>query len=201
MCYFPIHFALPPTRQTQPSSMVLVDNNPVSFLAQPSNGVPVPSFYDDPEDDALPVGGVVSGCVSHSRRTMDVCVVRMCMLLSVLERADDGSEVLECLRMEDALLERRSCLVLPLRPTNHTSIHPSTQRVADLIDEHLAQADDVRPPLTRLFRLEEQLAPIRRQLRLKGVGGEGKEEEGEEDGLPRSEAGVKRGVPPQRFRR
>lgn len=35
--------------------MVLVDNNPISFLAQPSNGIPVPSFYDDPEDDALSV--------------------------------------------------------------------------------------------------------------------------------------------------
>lgn len=35
--------------------MVLVDNNPVSFLAQPSNGIPVPSFYDDPSDDALVV--------------------------------------------------------------------------------------------------------------------------------------------------
>ena len=34
--------------------VVLVDNNPVSFVAQPENGIPVPSFYDDVNDKALP---------------------------------------------------------------------------------------------------------------------------------------------------
>lgn len=35
------------------SRVVLVDNNPVSFLPQPSNGIPVPSFYNDPNDRTL----------------------------------------------------------------------------------------------------------------------------------------------------
>jgi len=34
--------------------VVLVDNNPLSFLANPSNGILVSSFYDDPKDDTLP---------------------------------------------------------------------------------------------------------------------------------------------------
>lgn len=128
----------------------------------------------------------------------------MCKNVDVYVPSEQGRTmavgVCVCMCM-DASLERRSCLILPLRQTNQPHTSPSTQRVADLIDEHLAHADDVRPPLTRLFRLEEQLAPIRRQLRLKGVGDEGKEEEGEEDGLPRSEAEVKRSVPPPRSRR
>lgn len=32
---------------------VLVDNNPLSFICQPTNGVLVASFYDDPTDTAL----------------------------------------------------------------------------------------------------------------------------------------------------
>lgn len=32
---------------------VLVDNNPLSFLANPSNGILVSNFYDDPSDDTL----------------------------------------------------------------------------------------------------------------------------------------------------
>mmetsp|Transcript_14030 Transcript_14030/g.16538 ORF Transcript_14030/g.16538 Transcript_14030/m.16538 type:complete len:391 (-) Transcript_14030:224-1396(-) len=32
---------------------VLVDNNPYSFLANPSNGILVSNFYDDPKDDTL----------------------------------------------------------------------------------------------------------------------------------------------------
>lgn len=35
------------------SRVILVDNNPVSFLMQPSNGIPVPSFYDDAKDRTL----------------------------------------------------------------------------------------------------------------------------------------------------
>jgi len=34
--------------------VVLVDNNPMSFLAQPSNGILVSNFYDDPADETLP---------------------------------------------------------------------------------------------------------------------------------------------------
>lgn len=33
---------------------VLVDNNPLSFLSQPHNGILVSSFYNDPNDAALP---------------------------------------------------------------------------------------------------------------------------------------------------
>mmetsp|Transcript_24114 Transcript_24114/g.47894 ORF Transcript_24114/g.47894 Transcript_24114/m.47894 type:complete len:271 (-) Transcript_24114:111-923(-) len=36
-----------------PRRTVLVDNNPISFLAQPSNGILVSNFYDDPADDGL----------------------------------------------------------------------------------------------------------------------------------------------------
>ena len=34
--------------------VVLVDNNPMSFLSQPGNGVLVSNFYDDPDDETLP---------------------------------------------------------------------------------------------------------------------------------------------------
>ncbi|RLN93760.1 hypothetical protein BBJ28_00013371 [Nothophytophthora sp. Chile5] len=39
--------------RTDLSRVILVDNNPVSFLLQPSNGIPVPSFYDDVNDRTL----------------------------------------------------------------------------------------------------------------------------------------------------
>ena len=32
---------------------MLVDNNPLSFLANPSNGILVSNFYDDPKDATL----------------------------------------------------------------------------------------------------------------------------------------------------
>ena len=34
---------------------VLVDNNPMSFIANPENGILVSSFYGDQRDTALPV--------------------------------------------------------------------------------------------------------------------------------------------------
>ena len=46
--------------------MVLIDNNPVSFLTQPSNGIPVRSFYDDPLDDDLTVRFLSIGHPTHS---------------------------------------------------------------------------------------------------------------------------------------
>ena len=127
--------------------MVLVDNNPVSFLAQPSNGIPVPSFYDDPSDDAL--------------------VVRRQQGLYMRPLKGSASDK---------------------HPHLTTPPPPKQQHVAELIDQHLALADDVRPPLAQLFRLEEQLAPVRRQLRLDSMGplveGEGLDDEdgGEDDG-------------------
>jgi CTD nuclear envelope phosphatase 1 len=36
------------------SRVVLVDNNPISLMKQPSNGILVPNFFDDPNDDVLP---------------------------------------------------------------------------------------------------------------------------------------------------
>jgi len=36
------------------SRVVLVDNNPLSFLANPENGILVNSFYNDPKDNTLP---------------------------------------------------------------------------------------------------------------------------------------------------
>lgn len=36
-----------------PRRVVLVDNNPASFVLCPANGIPVPSFYDDPGDRGL----------------------------------------------------------------------------------------------------------------------------------------------------
>mmetsp|Transcript_34794 Transcript_34794/g.44880 ORF Transcript_34794/g.44880 Transcript_34794/m.44880 type:complete len:375 (+) Transcript_34794:49-1173(+) len=36
-----------------PRRIVLVDNNPASFVLCPANGIPVISFYDDPNDRAL----------------------------------------------------------------------------------------------------------------------------------------------------
>lgn len=35
------------------AKVVLVDNNPISFLLYPSNGIPVPSFYDNMNDISL----------------------------------------------------------------------------------------------------------------------------------------------------
>jgi CTD small phosphatase-like protein 2 len=44
---------LPPLATNDLSRVVLVDNNPLSFLANPDNGILVSSFYDDPHDDTL----------------------------------------------------------------------------------------------------------------------------------------------------
>jgi len=39
--------------KADPKRVVLVDNNPVSFLLQPDNGIPVSSFYDQADDEEL----------------------------------------------------------------------------------------------------------------------------------------------------
>jgi len=46
---------LPPiqARDKDLRRVVLVDNNPLSFLANPSNGILVESFFDDPTDNVL----------------------------------------------------------------------------------------------------------------------------------------------------
>lgn len=43
-----------PVTKSQLDRVVLVDNNPLSFLANPHNGILVNSFYDDPTDQTLP---------------------------------------------------------------------------------------------------------------------------------------------------
>jgi len=40
-------------RQFNEGRVVLIDNNPMSFLANPNNGILVCNFYDDPKDDTL----------------------------------------------------------------------------------------------------------------------------------------------------
>ena len=44
----------PPQRTFNEKRVVLVDNNPLSFLANPSNGILVSNFYDDPHYETLP---------------------------------------------------------------------------------------------------------------------------------------------------
>jgi Dullard-like phosphatase family protein len=51
------------------SRVVLVDNNPMSFLSQPSNGILVSNFYDDPEDATL---GAVEGVLERIEGEEDV---------------------------------------------------------------------------------------------------------------------------------
>ena len=52
----PTEYVNPNTGLLDLSRTVLVDNNPISFHAQPENGILVRSFYDDPRDKVL--GGV-----------------------------------------------------------------------------------------------------------------------------------------------
>ena len=48
---------------------VLVDNNIFSFLPQPTNGILVPAFYDNPKDGILPQ---VMSVVKDLQRERDV---------------------------------------------------------------------------------------------------------------------------------
>ena len=41
---------------SNPKRVVLVDNNPASFVLCPANGIPVPSFYDDPRGEERGTG-------------------------------------------------------------------------------------------------------------------------------------------------
>jgi TFIIF-interacting CTD phosphatase-like protein len=36
-----------------PERTCLVDNNPISFVTHPSNGIPIEPFYDNPQDMEL----------------------------------------------------------------------------------------------------------------------------------------------------
>lgn len=65
--------------------IVLVDNNPLSFLAQPNNGILVSNFYNDPTDSTLPA---------------------VWQLLQELENCEDVRPILqERFRLKEALKE------------------------------------------------------------------------------------------------
>lgn len=72
------------------SRIVLVDNNPLSFICQPTNGVLVASFYDDPSDTAL---------------------ASVMQLIRHLDQAGDVRPILkEMFRLDTLLNEYRSAL-------------------------------------------------------------------------------------------
>ncbi|KAG5175705.1 NLI interacting factor-like phosphatase-domain-containing protein [Tribonema minus] len=60
---------LGPVFDKHPGRCVLLDNNPCSFLCQPTNGILVTSFYDDAEDTAL---ASVLQLVQHLEHAPDV---------------------------------------------------------------------------------------------------------------------------------
>lgn len=81
---------------TDMSRTVLVDNNPLSFICQPTNGVLVASFYDDPADTAL---ASVMQLIRHLDQAGDVRPIlkdmfRLDTLLGEYRSAlfDDGDE-------------------------------------------------------------------------------------------------------------
>ncbi|TMW68421.1 hypothetical protein Poli38472_005889 [Pythium oligandrum] len=73
------------------SRVILVDNNPVSFLMQPSNGIPVPSFYDDAAD-----------------RTLDSL---MKVLMSLTEVEDVRPRLHQLFRLADLLSEHQRTIL------------------------------------------------------------------------------------------
>lgn len=99
---------------TDMSRTVLVDNNPLSFICQPTNGILVASFYDDPNDTAL---ASVMQLIRHLDHAGDVRPIlkdmfRLDTLLGEYRSAlfDDDEDV-DCIldqEEEEELLE--SCL-------------------------------------------------------------------------------------------
>lgn len=94
---------------TDMSRTVLVDNNPLSFICQPTNGVLVASFYDDPNDTALTS---VMQLIRHLDRAGDVRPIlkdmfRLDVLLGDYRTAlfDDNDEEDEEEDEEEAFLE------------------------------------------------------------------------------------------------
>lgn len=99
---------------TDMSRTVLVDNNPLSFICQPTNGVLVASFYDDPNDTAL---ASVMQLIRHLDQAGDVRPIlkdmfRLDTLLGEYRNAlfdEDGDEDEEdILAAEEAELEERT---------------------------------------------------------------------------------------------
>lgn len=75
---------------TDMTRTVLVDNNPLSFICQPTNGVLVASFYDDPTDTAL---------------------ASVMQLIRYLDHAGDVRPILkEMFRLDTLLAEYRNAL-------------------------------------------------------------------------------------------
>ena len=68
-----------------PKRVVLVDNNPASFVLCPANGIPVPSFYDDPADrgleQALQVQPKPTPSLQDGAKTHRPSIVRFFLLL------------------------------------------------------------------------------------------------------------------------
>lgn len=91
------------------SRTVLVDNNPLSFICQPTNGVLVASFFDDPNDTALTS---VMQLIRHLDRAGDVRPIlkdmfRLDVLLGDYRTAlfDDNDEEEDEEDEEEAFLE------------------------------------------------------------------------------------------------
>ena len=64
---------------------VLVDNNPLSFLAQPRNGILVSNFYDDVDDDTLPAVYKLLDVLDND----DDCRIRLNELFGLSEALED----------------------------------------------------------------------------------------------------------------
>ncbi|CAM9330003.1 unnamed protein product [Scytosiphon promiscuus] len=90
---------------TDMSRTVLVDNNPLSFICQPTNGILVASFYDDPNDTAL---ASVMQLIRHLDHAGDVRPIlkdmfRLDTLLGEYRTAlfDDDNDDVDCILDDD----------------------------------------------------------------------------------------------------
>lgn len=91
---------------TDMSRTVLVDNNPLSFICQPTNGILVASFYDDPNDTAL---ASVMQLIRHLDQAGDVRPIlkdmfRLDTLLGEYRTAlfdDDNDDDVDCILDDD----------------------------------------------------------------------------------------------------
>lgn len=91
---------------TDMARTVLVDNNPLSFICQPTNGILVASFYDDPNDTAL---ASVMQLIRHLDQAGDVRPIlkdmfRLDTLLGEYRTAlfdDDNDDDVDCILDDD----------------------------------------------------------------------------------------------------
>lgn len=99
---------------TDMSRTVLVDNNPLSFICQPTNGILVASFYDDPNDTAL---ASVMQLIRHLDHAGDVRPIlkdmfRLDTLLGEYRTAlfDDYNDDVDCILDDDEEEEEEELL-------------------------------------------------------------------------------------------